>query len=61
MHDLVLVLEPLCEQHSFSCHESHKQVCYIFKFSFFLVKTGDNYADYENFLDIKHRLQENVP
>ena len=43
IHDLVLVLKPLCEQHSFSCHERYEQAYYILKFYSFQVKIVNHY------------------
>ena len=57
----MLVLKLLREQHSFSCRERYKQAYYIFQFSVSLVKMVNHYADYEDFLDIQHLLQENIP
>ena len=61
IHDLVLVLKPLCEQHSFSCHERYKQAYCILQLYSFQVKMVNHYEDYTNFLDIQHLLQENIP
>ena len=55
------VLKPLCEQHSFSCHEPYKQAYYIFTFCSFQVKKVNHYEDKTNFLDIQHLPQKNIP
>ena len=60
IYDLALVLKPLCEQRSFSCHKSHKQAYYIFQFSFFQVKIINRYEDQIIFFDTQHLLQENI-
>ena len=57
----MLVLRLLCEQHSFYCRKRYKQAYYIFQSSVFQVKIVNHYAGYEDFLDIKDLLQENIP